>query len=92
MKLHYTDEWGFYLCVDVVHYFREIWQYNILPLHLVPVFISLFLTIQGLPGLDLNVFLAKYRARSFNEKQLEYYSKIYLTFTKAVSYKLHILI
>lgn len=74
MKLHYTDEWGFYmyLCVDVVHYFREIRQYNILPLHLVPVFISLFLTIQGLPGLDLNVFLAKYRARSFNEKQLEY--------------------
>lgn len=72
MKLYYIDEWGFYLCVDVVYYFREIWQYNIFFFYFVFVFISFFFIIKGFFGFDLNVFFVKYRVRLFNEKQLEY--------------------
>lgn len=47
-----------YLCVDVVHYVGEIRQDNIIPLNLVPIFISLLLTIQSFTSLSLDVLFS----------------------------------
>ena len=47
-----------YLCVDVVHYVGEIRQDNIIPLNLVPIFISLLFTIQNFTSLSLDVLFA----------------------------------